>query len=56
MEPDLKDFSQIEADLEVSDWHKELLDERAALIARGEAKFIDWETAKKQIQDAVYLS
>jgi putative addiction module component (TIGR02574 family) len=42
-----------EADLEVPQWHKDLLDEREQLVRDGNAKFIDWETAKRQIKDAV---
>lgn len=42
-----------EAELDVPQWHKDLLDERERLIGEGKATFIDWETAKKQIKDAV---
>ena len=42
-----------EAELEVPQWHKDLLDERGQLIHDGKATFIDWETAKQQIKDAV---
>jgi hypothetical protein len=31
----------------VPQWHKDLLDEREQLIETGEARFGDWETAKK---------
>ncbi|RYD38993.1 MAG: acyl-protein synthetase [Verrucomicrobiaceae bacterium] len=41
-----------EAELEVPQWHKDLLDERGRLVQEGKAKFIDWETAKQQIKDA----
>jgi len=43
----------LEAELEVPQWHKDLLDEREQLIQDGKAKFIDWETAKLQIKDAI---
>jgi hypothetical protein len=33
----------------VPQWHKDVLDQRERLIKHGKAKFIDWETAKKQI-------
>jgi Putative addiction module component len=36
----------------VPPWHKELLDERERLVAEGKAHFIDWEDAKKQIEEA----
>ncbi len=32
-------------------WHKDLLDERERLIETGEAKFDDWDTAKKRIAE-----
>ena len=34
----------------VPQWHKEILDQRERLVKKGKAKFIDWETAKKQIR------
>ena len=33
----------------IPQWHKDLLDERERLIESGEARFGDWETAKKRI-------
>ena len=33
----------------VPQWHKDLLDERERLIESGDAKFSDWDTAKKRI-------
>jgi putative addiction module component (TIGR02574 family) len=38
--------------LEVSQWHKDILDEREKLAQEGRAKFIDWEAAKQQVRDA----
>jgi hypothetical protein len=35
----------------VAQWHKDLLEERERLIETGEAKFGDWETAKKRITE-----
>jgi hypothetical protein len=32
-------------------WHKDLLDDRERLIETGEAKFGDWEIAKKRITE-----
>lgn len=46
-------IAPLEAELEVPQWHKDLLDEREQLIQDGKAKFIDWETAKLQIKDAI---
>jgi hypothetical protein len=34
-------------------WHKEVLQEREKLIASGEAQFIDWEKAKKEIREEI---
>ncbi len=45
------ELSRSEADVPVPQWHKDLLDEREEKINSGEAKFIDWEDAKKQIDD-----
>jgi hypothetical protein len=45
------DLSRNEGDIPVADWHKELLDERKRQIDAGEARFTDWETAKKRIRD-----
>ncbi len=47
-----EDLSGVEDQLEISDWHKEILDDREEKIRAGEARFIDWETAKKEIRDA----
>lgn len=32
-------------------WHGEVLAERDRLIDSGEEKFLDWETAKKQLRE-----
>ncbi len=40
-------------DLESPAWHRELLDQRQSRIASGEARFMDWETAKAMIRDRV---
>jgi len=37
--------------LMVPQWHKDLLDARQGLIEQGEARFSDWETAKKRIDE-----
>ncbi len=46
-------IAPLEAELEVPQWHMDLLDEREQLIRDGKAKFIDWETAKLQIKEAI---
>lgn len=32
------------------EWHKEVLEERAAAVARGEAEYEDWEDAKERLK------
>lgn len=46
-------IAPLEQELDVPQWHKDLLDERQQMIREGKASFIDWETAKKQIKDAI---
>ena len=41
------DLCRHEEHVPVPDWHKQLLDERQRRIDAGEAKFADWEKAKK---------
>ena len=53
MEAIWAEISREEESLEVPQWHKDILDERERLIAEGKAKFIDWEDAKKQIDEAI---
>ena len=45
------DLCRNEKQIPVADWQKELLDERQRQIEAGEAKFSDWESAKKRIRD-----
>jgi hypothetical protein len=37
----------------VQEWHKQVLDERRRQIDAGEAKFVDWDTAKARIRDRI---
>ncbi len=37
--------------LEVPQWQKDLLDARQRLIEEGKARFSDWETARKRIDE-----
>ena len=46
------DISREEENLEVPQWHKDILDERESMVADGKAQFVDWEAAKKQIKEA----
>ncbi len=49
MEALWESLSHREEDVPVPQWHKDLLEERQRLVETGEAKFIDWDTAKHQI-------
>ncbi len=40
-----------ERQITVANWQKELLDARQRQIDSGEAKFSDWESAKKRIRE-----
>ncbi len=51
MEALWEDLCRREESVPVPQWHKDLLDEREVLIEEGGARFVDWETAKKQISD-----
>ncbi len=53
MEAIWEDLSRREQDVEVPPWHRELLDERERLLADGRAQFVDWEKAKRQINEAL---
>jgi hypothetical protein len=37
-------------DIEPPDWHRKVLEERELALANGEDEFIDWEDAKRYIQ------
>ncbi len=43
------DLCRQEEQVPVEDWHKEVLDTRARLLAEGRASFADWEIAKARI-------
>ena len=47
------DIFKNEDELEVPDWHKILLDDREKLVGNGKTKFIDLETVKKEIGEAI---
>jgi putative addiction module component (TIGR02574 family) len=45
------DLCRNEKQLPVADWQKQLLDDREQQIQTGEAKFSDWDAAKKRIRE-----
>jgi putative addiction module component (TIGR02574 family) len=45
------DLCRNEKQIPITGWQKDLLDERQRQIESGEAKFSDWESAKKRIRD-----
>jgi hypothetical protein len=49
MEALWEELCRHEEQVPVPQWHKDILDERERLVREGKAKFVDWETAKKQI-------
>ncbi|MCG2587545.1 addiction module protein [Rhodohalobacter sulfatireducens] len=53
MEALWNDLSEKVGSMEIPESHKAILDEREKKIQVGEAKFVDWEKAKKQINKAV---
>ena len=46
------DLCRNPADVPSPAWHEEVLREREARIESGEAEFVDWAQAKKEIRDA----
>ena len=53
MEALWEDLSGSTEPIESPAWHKEILDERRKRVARGEAKFTDWETAKAEMRKKI---
>jgi len=47
------DLSKNEKNVPVPQRHRDLLDERALAVKEGKARFMDWETTKKQIADEI---
>ncbi len=39
------EISKQPTDLPSPSWHKDVLDERRRLVAKGKLRFLDWETA-----------
>lgn len=44
-------LSQRHAELPSPAWHPEVLDERRRLVADGQLKFLDWETAIADLRE-----
>jgi putative addiction module component (TIGR02574 family) len=47
------ELSSEPAQIEIPQWHKDILDERLQAAERGETEVIDWEVAKTQIRDMI---
>ena len=50
MESIWEDLARTPDAIESPAWHQDILDERHRRIAEGQARFIDWETAKTDIR------
>ena len=51
MEALWQNLSTTTSEVASPEWHGEILAERERLIDSGEERFIDWDTAKKQLRD-----
>jgi hypothetical protein len=49
MEAIWENLSRDESQIDSPEWHGDVLRERDAKIKSGGEKFVDWETAKKQL-------
>ncbi|MDA1050512.1 MAG: addiction module protein [Planctomycetota bacterium] len=47
------DLSRSPADLPSPDWHRDVLQDRKHLVAEGQLKFLDWETAIAELRNEV---
>ena len=45
------DLSRRPADVPTPDWHGDVLAERLAEVQDGKTAFVDWDDAKKRLQD-----
>jgi hypothetical protein len=50
MEELWEDLSREPRNIKSPEWHRQAFKEREARIASGQAKFIDWEKAKKELR------
>jgi putative addiction module component (TIGR02574 family) len=39
--------------IEIPQWHKDILDERLQAVERGDVEVIDWEIAKEKIREMI---
>ncbi|HBB87461.1 MAG TPA: hypothetical protein DC047_07595 [Blastocatellia bacterium] len=53
MEALWEDLRTRAGEMPVPQWHKDILDRREQMIETGEAKFEDWDSAKKRIADRI---
>ncbi len=53
MEQIWEDLHQAQSEVPTPQWHGEVLQERDRKIASGDESFVDWETAKKKLRDAL---
>lgn len=47
------DLSSEPGQVEIPQWHKDILDERLQAVERGDVEIIDWEMAKEQIHNLI---
>lgn len=47
------DISRQPADLPSPAWHRDILQERRRLVAEGQLKFLDWDTAIAELREEV---
>ena len=53
MEALWKNMSLKAENVEHPDWHREVLEERRRSVENGEAEYIGWEDAKKQLRSLI---
>jgi hypothetical protein len=53
MEALWEDLRTRAGEMPVPQWHKDVFDRRERMIETGEARFEDWESAKKRIADRI---
>jgi hypothetical protein len=53
MESLWEDLARTPEALESPAWHKDVLDERRQRLAKGQSRFVDWETAKADIRKKI---
>ncbi len=47
------DISRRPAELPSPAWHREVLEERRRLAQEGKLKFLDWDTAAKELREEI---